>query len=976
MPSVSAQPLPQPTAVVEAGSSAVSGRVTASGQPVAGALVVATRAVKDQSLSELPCDCPGMRGHNLLDECLCAEATEQLPSLVSERHGEVVPVGRVRTGSDGAFAFDGLEAGTVALWVDDEGHGVAFQPDVAVGTRGLQLELSSGMTLRGTTNLDIDGTPAAGAWVTLVHAGHSRFFDTVSDDDGGFAIGPVPRGDYAIVAGREGCMTAHAFVSAWDEAHPVVLPVWAKSRLEGTVVGKEGRVSGAAVRLTDGEHDYETVSKPDGTFVFTQIWPGEYELTAMAGERWGHTELDVPATEPVEVRLERGAAVRGRITHGDRPLAGALVRLEQASTRSDARGEYRLVGEFGHDLTFSVQLRGYAGHKQLLDLARGVRVLDVELGPEAIVQGTVVEEGSGVPVNDAQVSAGCGEVESEATSNREGAFTLEGLGKASCTVSVRHQGHLPFETQVSAPSTNVRLSLAPALTVNGDVVTAGGQGIAADVFASPIRNEHELTTGQATDAGVFSLPGLFPGPYKFEARTADGSMGATTARLPLPEAARVRIVITRTLTISGKVVDPQGRPVSGARVSAYPLDGGFIAMWDPTDETGDFVIRAVEATDYDLWAFDDPSRHEKPRMMRVRGGQSGVRYVIEPPLTIRGRAVDAHKAPIKRFIVNSETFEGADGRFDVTVGSGTKKLFFTTADCISVERDLPEQARGVVELGEVVLCDGRELTVHVRSKETGEPVEGASVAVAGTYAGSTDERGVLALRGVAAADVHLEVWRRDYQSQAEEVTASEREKTVMLEKGGGLAVTLLAPSGVPAGGTVSLYCPARKYFEPARTTESNGRRWIGALEPGTWLVLGASPRGGRAHTLVTLGANQEKEVTLTLPEGRTHVIVALAPGPAPWTPTGVSLVPAAAAKLLGDMLRYLPQSYALLGTDTDAPLERELSNVAAGDYVALIQLADGDALAWSAVPVRVPEGVAELRLGPLTGAPVRYQHQE
>jgi protocatechuate 3,4-dioxygenase beta subunit len=101
---------------------------------------------------------------------------------------------------------------------------------------------------------------------------------------------------------------------------------------------------GAPVVLTDG----------DGNFTF-QTPPGRLKLTA-SKTGYGHRESNemIAAAQPVEMRLQRGAAISGRVVdgHGD-PILDVRVVAEiaattgtgftvAAATQTDDRGEYRL----------------------------------------------------------------------------------------------------------------------------------------------------------------------------------------------------------------------------------------------------------------------------------------------------------------------------------------------------------------------------------------------------------------------------------------------------------------------------------------------------------------------------------------------------------------------------------------------------------------------------------------------------------
>ncbi len=258
--------------IEQRGARSLSGVVLRDGQPVGGAVVTAVAAHGDDVLSDLPCKCDNHCGQMLL-ACGCAEASGQLVELVALRTGESAPLARAVTNADGVFTLTGLEDTTLTLFADAPG-GVAWLGNVASDAKDTKLTLTAGRVIQGKV-LTTDEKPAKGAIVTAIFAAHSRFFDAVADDKGEFRLGPLPLGEYAVVAMQGGLLPDHTQVDD-DETEPVTLVLSVPRALLGIVLSGGAPVSAATVKL-EGMHRKRTVTTDTkGEFHLERLRPGEF----------------------------------------------------------------------------------------------------------------------------------------------------------------------------------------------------------------------------------------------------------------------------------------------------------------------------------------------------------------------------------------------------------------------------------------------------------------------------------------------------------------------------------------------------------------------------------------------------------------------------------------------------------------------------------------------------------------------------
>ncbi|MCP3859975.1 MAG: carboxypeptidase regulatory-like domain-containing protein, partial [Phycisphaeraceae bacterium] len=143
------------------------------------------------------------------------------------------------------------------------------------------------------------------------------------------------------------------------------------------------------------------------------------------------------------------------------------------------------------------------------------------------------------------------------------------------------------------------------------VVGHGGKPAASAKITVYVVHAHGTwvtrTMNVADPKGTFSIRGLSPAKYEFEAST---SAGLLSSRVPFEiregeEPAPVTITLNPGASISGTILTPEGMPAKGARLRAVPqLTGGVRSnqVYAQVDAEGRFLIRPVRPGDYILYA--------------------------------------------------------------------------------------------------------------------------------------------------------------------------------------------------------------------------------------------------------------------------------------------------------------------------------------------------------------------------------------
>jgi protocatechuate 3,4-dioxygenase beta subunit len=231
---------------------------------------------------------------------------------------------------------------------------------------------------------------------------------------------------------------------------------------------------------------------------------------------------------------------------------------------------------------------------------------------------------------------------------------------------------------------DVELRMPDGATIRGALVDASGAPMAgawvrADFVSGPPMdiwtNNASGGFGAQTDAaGAFAVTGLPPGRYRI-VHVAD--VNVYGAGRPVrggddvaSGASNVRLAAGGTATISGSVVDEDGKPIADASVGATPVGGGPVAP-SRTDANGAFTIRdASDIARYTVRAWK--SDFVPATADDVAPGATGLALRIVRGLEASGRVLLPDGSPFaKRYVqllleggdyrVSAQT--DADGRF-------------------------------------------------------------------------------------------------------------------------------------------------------------------------------------------------------------------------------------------------------------------------------------------------------------------------
>ncbi len=428
--------------------------------------------------------------------------------------------------------------------------------------------------------------------------------------------------------------------------------------LEGRILDLEGRpVAGATVRVLG-------VRKMLGE----DLTPWLKELQATAN--------DSEAAHAVRLKYDRRtSSVRG--------ILGS-----PKSVKADANGRFQLRG-FGRERIVDLRVEGpniessyftvisrVGAMKEMPAHLKGAK-FDYAAAPGKSIRGIVRERGSGKPVADARVVFSPAQV---AITDKEGRYEISGVGKseqyllgvggASIIFHFKQVGDTPGLQPVTQD-----IEVERGLVLRIRVTEKGtGKAVTGEVWYSAAADNPNLKNYTTYPQNLFGfdstekdgsfhqvvLPGsgfiafvadqdrFIPSRIQQQNIRAASTIvpwNVSHAFVPIdpsagdPKSLVCEIVLDPGLSVSGVVVGPDDRPLSGARAaglgSVYPSHG------EPELPDNRFTVRALEAGKPRMVVF----WHERTGLARavvVRGGEKAPRTVrLEPRGVVAGQVVDA-----------------------------------------------------------------------------------------------------------------------------------------------------------------------------------------------------------------------------------------------------------------------------------------------------------------------------------------------
>ena len=508
-----------------------------------------------------------------------------------------------------------------------------------------------------------------------------EFLSIRSDAEGKFSFGRIPAEASAeFVVKKPGRATVSTFnpqgfqggslqFSAGQTDIKIVHPVGAK--IEGVVAEKaSGKpVGGVRIMAIRGRNQPSfglepIVSKEDGTFSVDGLAPGEHllQIATVPGE-----EADW-ISEPVEVSVEAGktkSGVRVELTKGGvlevlvtdsitkQPVDKATVSIQpvggstSSGSQTDEAGIARtrlMPGEYQISYLYK---QGYSRQRLQEDTitiedSKTVRV-EMQLAGMPKITGVVQDE-SGKSLEGVKLRVCPMGGSQDATTDAEGKFEADydpgGWGGRETPIMFlvgRYEtGNLAAAVEIEEDAREVDIILKPAVTFAGRVVDPDGKGIASARITVMLRvsnwgssiGRDRITTDKQ---GKFEVKAI-PAEHKYSLYVvAEGYGEKRKEEINTDDAVNNHLDIgeltlaVANLSVSGVVVDNDGKPVAGARI--YCSGEGQSRSRAETDIEGKFTLEKVCAGRIRINA-DKSGTTRLYGNIETEGGATDVRIVI------------------------------------------------------------------------------------------------------------------------------------------------------------------------------------------------------------------------------------------------------------------------------------------------------------------------------------------------------------
>lgn len=592
------------------------------------------------------------------------------------------------------------------------------------------------------------------------------------------------------------------------------------------IVDPRGRpIAGA---LVDGGSQGFGPSGEDGRITVRGLCEeGTWAVVTPDGRR---AKPAVPATSPdaplapFRVTLSPPPpSIQGRVlSAGTRePIAGALVWAKDAAldcVRTDARGLYSIVQKTPRGLIAAAPGHFPAG--QAVDPRSAPEGPSFAL-PPASAQAGVVVDGRGNPVPGAELAYEQHDFRRSglpkglpAVSGADGRFRLMVPTTSGAEIVVKHEEFSPTRVPLppaaaSAPRPDVRVVLKKGAAVSGTVVDEQGQPLAgARVLMQIDFSDHESVIRSSSDfpetvagaGGRFSFEHLPPGRYDLVAR-ADGLAPGFRPGIEVREGRTELdpLVLSPGVTLEGRVVDTEGKPIEGARVSLQnqsQIPAGDSEVTTKPD--GSFSFSALRpGLRTSISAYKDGYRWEPhPGIPVELPAARPVRIVLAQGCRITGRVVDERGRPVPDAELSFREERGSsssshglsadrEGFFEFSDASAGPLVLEAVAPGFRPTRkNLSIKECGLEDL-EVVLQPGSWIVGRVVDGK-GSGLPGARVSVLDSErAVGTDGEGRFRLEGMEPGPVTVTAQHSEYQRAVRdlEVRLGENRIDLVLEGG-------------------------------------------------------------------------------------------------------------------------------------------------------------------------------------------------
>jgi hypothetical protein len=380
-------------------------------------------------------------------------------------------------------------------------------------------------------------------------------------------------------------------------------------------------------------------------------------------------------------------------------------------------------------------------------------------------------------------------------------------------------------------ATGLEWNVEAGRSIHGKVVDETGAPVGAVMI--DVDGPTRTMDRSGDDDGAFKLDGLEPGTYALQANLGILSHAGdpVTADVSAHDAVDVKLVVPRSGSIDGTVVDDEGAPQAGVEVVGR--GDGFL-QGGPTGDDGSFLVTNVAPGKWELGAMQQKQPLDSPddaknEVTVAPGATASIKIVVERAKgVIAGGVVDETGKPIDDAYVDlARESDGGDAKQEMAVSFMRAPILTDVGGKFRVDK-LPDgkytvkafRKGGGEAFVEHVAPNGPDVTVTVRA--TGA-IEGQVVPQPGAAAPETFHVAILDDKTKYEANEDFTLTGGRFTMN--DLPAGDYQVSVSSIDGDGLAESVLA-AGQHADLTVKL---ERKSGVHGRFVELDGGAPIGGL---------------------------------------------------------------------------------------------------------------------------------------------------
>ena len=613
-------------------------------------------------------------------------------------YSEGGPGPTTRTGPDGAYRLQGMGSGR-EVWVAASAPEFAMAVDRVFGlapgeARQLDLQLAPGSFVTGTV-VDSEGTPLAGAEVSLGEEGAVRFFEeAVTKEDGSFSVGGWPKGRaFSLRAAKRGYQPeARPLLAEKDLPAKLVLRLLARLDVhvrteDGLPLPHDCRVVAFRVDRTGRVEETLNAERGENAFWFSGLGEGKHELwAACEGYVSAHKPVTVPSglpsLPPVDLLLRRGALLRARVLDSatKRPIRDARMTLSERTTtaafagwvegqaRSDGEGRIESAEFPAGERILIFKAEGYS-EKDMRTQVPEAGILD--LGEILLDAGSeilgIVRDDEGNPYPGVSIlfhsEARYFDFAEGGVTREDGTYSIRGLRAGNYQIRFgehflrpgrgRYEFHATRWISLGGnESKRWDFRFDPGVRIEGRLRLKDGP-LTDEAFIQLYKvggDDYDAAKTDTDYAGRFSFHGVQPGEYLLGIVTMNAARPRSLIRkltVEKQEVLKLDLLLPEN-TVRGRVLaGSPSEPVAGALVRI--VDASYYFLSAETDEAGVFELQGMQPGSFGLYVEKAGlSRYLQTGVTIPEDGVHDVGDILLPPpaaLTVDARGLDGNSFP-------------------------------------------------------------------------------------------------------------------------------------------------------------------------------------------------------------------------------------------------------------------------------------------------------------------------------------------